>query len=71
MLKLLMETPRRSAALCMKATMALESMPPDRNTPSGTSDIICASTTRVIVLRRASTASASLQSFSGTSAASQ
>ena len=46
-------------------------MPPERNTPSGTSDIICESTARAIVARSASIASASRQSFSRDAAASQ
>ena len=71
MLKLLTVVPRRCAASAMNATMALESMPPDRNTPSGTSDIICESTARPNVVRSASIASSSRQSRSATSAASQ
>ena len=40
MLKLLTRWPYVAASSLMNATIALESMPPDRNTPSGTSAII-------------------------------
>ena len=55
----------------MNATIALESMPPERNTPSGTSLIICDATAFRIAARIASTASSSVHVRMGTDAASQ
>ena len=58
-------------AWLMNATSELESMPPDRKAPSGTSAISWPSTARRKALRSASVASWSLHSRNGTSAASQ
>ena len=59
MLKVLTDERSRRAASVMSATMALESMPPERNAPSGTSDIIWRATARPSVSRSAAAASAS------------
>ncbi len=58
-------------ASLISATIELESMPPDRNAPSGTSAISWRSTAFLSAARNASAASSSFHSFSGTSAASQ
>ena len=71
MLKLVTVTPRRLPASAMNAAIALESMPPDRNTPSGTSDIIWRSTAVARASRTACAASASVHARTGVSAASQ
>ncbi len=68
MLKLL--TGCRDASL-MKATMLLESMPPDRNAPSGTSAIIWLTVARRSAARSASAASSSSHARTGVAAASQ
>ena len=71
MLKLVTVTPRDRAASAMKAAMALESMPPDRKTPSGTSDIIWRSTAVASASRTARAASSSVHARTGVSATSQ
>src|SRR5262245_49149572 len=57
--------------LLISATIELESMPPERNAPSGTSAMSCRSTAVWSADLNASAASASVQSRSCTSAASQ
>ena len=63
--------PSEPDASVINPTMELESMPPDRKAPSGTSDIIWLSTARPSVSRSESAASSSLHVRSSTSAASQ
>ena len=55
----------------ISATMLLESMPPERNAPSGTSDISWPVTARCSASRRAAAASASVQARGATAAGSQ
>ncbi len=55
----------------ISATMLLESMPPERNAPSGTSDISWLLTARASVSRKASAASASDHGNTATDAGSQ
>ena len=71
MLKVLTAARPRPAASVMSATIALESMPPDRNAPSGTSDIIWRATARPSVSRSAAAASSSLQAVSAATGARQ
>jgi hypothetical protein len=58
-----------AAAVCMKAATLLESTPPDRNTPTGTSLTICRATTSRSCASSASTASPSLRRLGGASRA--
>jgi hypothetical protein len=58
-------------ASLISATIELESMPPDRNAPNGTSAINCRTTAVRSAALNASAASSSCHSFNGTEAASQ
>ena len=70
MLKVLTE-PAPLDASVIKPTMALESIPPDKNAPSGTSDIICPATARPSASRSADAAASSVHVRAGTEATSQ
>ena len=71
MLNVLTSTPVVLAASAMKATTALESMPPERNAATGTSPIIWLATARLSASLSASTASGSVHARRGTRATSQ
>ena len=53
----------RDDCFCMSATMVDESMPPDRNAPSGTSAIICPATAVVSKDSSSSTAACGVQTI--------